>query len=178
MNSPGNCHNLDAYLLNDLLGDERATFESHLEECPPCSDVVEQQQWIDDLLHSGARIELERPSATIFDSFCVSLAQRRRRVTQATCGLAAAATLLVAVGLWALNRQMSGLTKVEQQSTALTESAYAPPPAQPPATFVSTSDAIVVPLESQSADVSIVQVYPTTDAERRWRLKATLSTSL
>ena len=101
MNSNSNCNNLDAYLSDDLSGDERAIFESHLEECATCRDAVDEQQWIDDLLQSPERTQLERPSATILDSFRVSIAQRRRRVVQATCGLAAAATLLIAVGLLA-----------------------------------------------------------------------------
>ena len=52
------------------------------------------------------------------------------------------------------------------------------PPHSPQATFVSTTDAIVVPLESPSSDVTVVQVYPTTDTERHWRLEAVLSTNL
>lgn len=97
---------------------------------------------------------------------------------QATCGLAAAATLLIALGLRQLNRQANGPLKSEEPSVAVTEPAHAPTAAQPSATFVSTSDAIVVPLESSSTDVTIVQVYPTTDTERHWRLEAVLSTNL
>ncbi len=37
-----------------------------------------------------------------------------------------------------------------------------------PATFVS-SDAIAVPVESPTPEVTIVQLYPTVDAQRRWR---------
>jgi anti-sigma factor RsiW len=174
MNLNNRCNNLDAYLSDDLTGDERANFESHVEECSACRDAAEQQHWIDNLLHSPERVQIEQPSVTVLDSFRVSLAQRQRRVLQAACGLAAAATLLIAVGLVKLNPQANGPLKSEERSVAVTEPAPAPTPAQPPATFVSSSDAIVVPVESPSTDVTIVQVYPTTDAERRWRLEQSL----
>ena len=40
MNLDSNCNNLDAYLSGDLLGDNRAIFESHLEGCPACSNAL------------------------------------------------------------------------------------------------------------------------------------------
>jgi anti-sigma factor RsiW len=178
MNLNNDCHDLDAYLSDDMPGDKRAIFESHFEGCPACRDEVDQQRWIDDLLHSPARIQLDTPSVTILDSFRVSVAQRRRRILQAACGLAAAATLLIAFGLLELHRQAIGTWKSEEHSVAVSEATHAPAPVQPAATFVSTSDTIVVPLESPSADVTIVQVYPTTDTERRWRLEAALFTNL
>ena len=174
----GTCNNLDAYLSHDLPNDNRAIFESHLEDCQACRDAVDQQQWVDGLLQSPTRIQLERPSVTILDSFRHSLSQRRRRVLQAACGIAAAATALIAAGLLELNRQANGNLRSAESSVVVTEQAHAPTPAQPRATFVSTSDTIVMPLESPSTDVTIVQVYPTTDTERRWRLEATLSTNL
>jgi predicted anti-sigma-YlaC factor YlaD len=178
MNLNSNCENLDAYLSHDLPGDNRPIFESHLEDCPACRDAVDQQQWIDSILCSPARIQLERPPVTILDSLRVSLAQRRRRLLQAACGLATAATLLIAVGLLELNPQANGNLGSAENSVAVTAPAHTPPPVQPAASFVSTSDAIVVPLESPSDEVTIVQVYPTTDTERRWRLEAVLSTNL
>jgi Putative zinc-finger len=172
-----NCNNLDAYLSGDLSGDERAAFESHIDGCATCRDAVAQQHWINDLLQSPERIQLERPSATILDPFRVSVAQRRRHVMRAACGLAAAATLLITVGLIKLNRQANGALKTEGPPVAIAEPVHAPTPAPLPATFVSSSDAIVVPLESTSDDVTVVQVYPTTDTERRWRLEQSLSST-
>jgi len=96
----------------------------------------------------------------------------------AACGLAAAAALLVAAGWLERNRQAVEPLKSAESSIAVAEAVHAPTSAQPTATFVSTSDTIVMPLESPSTDVTIVQVYPTTDTERRWRLEATLSTNL
>jgi anti-sigma factor RsiW len=175
MNLHSNCNNLDSYLSDDLPVDQRAIFESHLDTCSECRDAVDQQLWIDGLLQSPVRIELEQPTVTIRGAFHSSLAQRRRRVIRAACGLAAAATLLIAVGLLKLNRQSTGTLESTENSIAVVQPTHAPTPAEPRATFVSSSDAIVVPLESPSADVTVVQVYPTTDTERRWRLDLTLS---
>ena len=178
MTSPSNCQNLDAYLSNDLSTAERASFDSHLSVCPACLEAVDQQRWIDDLLQSSERIQLERPSAAILDSLRVSVAPRRRRVLQAACGLAAAASLLFAVALLKLNRQAMERLESTENSIAVAQPAHAQTSAEPQATFVSTADAIVVPVDSTSADVTIVQIYPTTDSERRARLEAALSTNL
>ena len=174
MNLNNSCNNLDAYLSGDLSGNEHANFELHFEECATCRDAMAQQQWIDDLLQSPERVQLERPSASMLDSFRVSVGQRRRRVMQAACGLAAAATLLIAVGLNKLNQQANGTLKSEGPTVDVAERVHDPIPEQSTATFVSSSDAIAVPLESPSTDVTIVQVYPTTDTERRWRLEQSL----
>jgi anti-sigma factor RsiW len=170
------CEKLDAYLAGDLSGSELVRFESHVAECTACRKAIDEQQWIEDLLQSPARIQLERTPATILDSVHVSLAQRRR-VLQAACGLAAAAVLLIAVGWLGLNRQSTCPVISKIQDVAVAEPVHAPSPTQPQATFVTTSDAIAVPLESSSADVSIVQVYPTTEAERRLRLELTLTST-
>jgi hypothetical protein len=45
----------------------------------------------------------------------------------------------------------------------------------PAATFVSSSDTIAVPLESPAANVTVVEVYPTVNAQRRLQLAAALS---
>ena len=178
MNSNSNCHNLDAYLSDDLPGDKNAIFESHLEGCPACRDAVDQLQWIDDLLHSAARSPFDLPSVAIVESLRISVAQRRRRIMKTAYGLAAAATVLIAIGLLKLNRQANETLETQKNRGAVSTPVHAAIPIRPAATFVGTSDAIVVPLESSSADVTVVQVYPTTDTERRWRLEAALSTNL
>jgi predicted anti-sigma-YlaC factor YlaD len=176
MTRSSDCEKLDPYLAGDLSGGEVVHFESHVEECTACRDTIDEQQWIEDLLQSPARIQLERTPATILDSVHVSLAHRRRML-QAACGFAAAAVLLIAVGWLALNRQATRPAISKTQDVAVSDSVHAPAPAHPQATFVSTADSITVPLESPSADVTVVQVYPTTDAERRWRLELTLTST-
>jgi anti-sigma factor RsiW len=172
------CDKYDAYLNGDLTVDDVARFKSHMESCAGCREVVDEQRWIDGLLHSPIRLQLEHPPAAILDSIRISLAHRRHRIFQAACGLATAAVLLIAMGWFALAGQGRSPTSPERRDIAVVEPARALAPVHPQATFVTTSEAIAVPLESPSSDVTIVQIYPTTDTERRWRLEAAVSTHL
>src|SRR4051794_26676514 len=95
------CDKYDAYLNGDLPLDDVARFKSHMESCAECMEAIDEHRWIDGLLHSPARLQLERPPAAILDSVRVSLANRRHRILQAACGLAAAAALLIATGWFA-----------------------------------------------------------------------------
>jgi anti-sigma factor RsiW len=169
---------LDAYLNGDLPFDDVAGFKSHMKSCAECMEAIDEQRWIDGLLHSPARLHLEHPPAAILDSVRLLLAHRRHRILPAACGLAAAAALLIATGWFALTGQGRSPTSAERRDIAVVQPTRAPAPVQPQAIFVTTSEAIAVSLESPSSDVTIVQVYPTTDTERRWRLKAALSTNL
>jgi anti-sigma factor RsiW len=168
------CDKLDAYLMGDLPIGDVAHLESHLEACAKCREAIDEQKWVDSLLQSPLRIQIERPPATILVSLQSSLSHRRRRILQAAWGLAAAAGLLVAVGWSMLNRQVELPSISVIQNMAVTEAGRTVHPVRPQATFVATTDAIVVPLDSPSSDVTIVQVYPTTDTERRWRLEQSL----
>ena len=174
MTTSSDCIKLDAYLADDLLGDAALHFESHLEECDACREAIDEQNWVDGLLQSPARTQLERAPAEILDSFRSSLSQHRRRVCQAACGLAAAAVLIIAVGWLELNRQARLPTISKALDVAVAETVHATSSNRPQATFVASTDAIAVSLESPSTDVTIVQVYPTTDTERRWRLEQSL----
>jgi hypothetical protein len=171
------CNKLDAYLADDLSVDDILRFESHLEECSACSEAIDKQHWIDSLLQSPVRIQLERTPATILDSLHSSLSQRRR-VWQAACGLAAAGVLIFVLGWLELNRQAKLPSNPEVQDVTVAEAVPTAIPITSRAMFVATTDAIVVPLESPSADVTIVQVYPTTDTERRRRFEQSLLSAL
>jgi predicted anti-sigma-YlaC factor YlaD len=102
MTRNNDCNQLDAYLTDDLSVDDARRFESHLKECSTCREAIDEQNWIDNLLRSPVRTQIERAPATIRDSFRSSLSGRRR-VLQVACGLAAAAVLVVAVGWLELN---------------------------------------------------------------------------
>jgi hypothetical protein len=174
MTTNSDCSKLDAFLADDVPVDEALRFKSHLEECGACREAIDVQNWVDGLLQSPVRIQIERTPATILDSFHTSLSHRHRRVWQAACGLAAAAVLIIAVGWLELNRQASLPSISRVRDVAVAKTVHATAPSKPQATFVSSTDAIAVSLESPSADVTIVQVYPTTDTERRWRFEQSL----
>lgn len=168
------CNKLDAYLADDLSVDDARHFESHLEECSTCREAIDEQHWVDSLLQSPVRLEIERTSATILESVRPSVAHRDRRTFRAAYGFAAAAVLLIGIGWIALHRHLVQPMASATQNVAVVEAAQVPAPVPPQATFVATTDAIVVPLESPSADVTVVQVYPTTDTERRRRFEQSL----
>ncbi len=177
MTPHNDCHQLDAYLAGDLPANDADRYELHLETCAECREAVDEQKWIDSLLQSPTRIQLERVPTEILESFRSSLPPRRQ-TWQAACGLATAAALVIAVGWSYLTQQPTMPTTSQTPNIAATKPAYPSPPSKPQATFVASPDSIAVQLESPSDEVTIVQVYPTTDAERRWHLEATLSTDL
>jgi anti-sigma factor RsiW len=172
------CNKLDAYLAEDLPADDVFRFESHLEECGACREALDEQHWVDSLLQSHLRIQLERTPATVLDSLRSSQSNRRRHLWQAACGLAAAAVFLIAFGWIALHKDVVHSKSSATQNLAIVEKANVFAHVRPQATFVATADAIVVPLESPSPDVTVVQIYPSIDTERRRRFEhSLLSTS-
>jgi anti-sigma factor RsiW len=168
------CNKLDAYLADDLSADAALRFESHLQECDACRETIDEQNWIDGLLQSPARIQIEHTPTRVLDSLRPSAAQRDRRKLQAAYGFAAAAVLLIGLGWFTLRRHGMPPKASVTQDVAVVHAAHVPAREQPQATFVASTDAIAVSLESPSTDVTIVQVYPTTDTERRWRLEQSL----
>src|SRR5205814_1197559 len=93
---------------DDLPADEAVRFKGHLAHCDKCREAIDQGQWIDDLLQSPIRLQLDCVPVHLVESARRSMPQRRRVVRLAACGLAAAATLVVAVGWWELNGQAVG----------------------------------------------------------------------
>jgi hypothetical protein len=184
------CASLDAFLEGELTPCAAAAFETHLRECSACAVALDQQRWIDESLRCPAAAELESaPKAAI-----VAAIKRRRH--RRTALVAAAAAALAAVAAWPLIplprrvEKGEGLAAVAINAAPPTKSTLinpSPSPSAPrplvdlrgrgisEATFVSSSDAIAVPLESPAVNVTVVQVYPTVDAQRRMQLAAALS---
>jgi hypothetical protein len=150
-------------------------------------DDVDQQRWIDELLRSPAARQWEAaPRAT----FAAALKRRRRRGL--ALGMAAAASVAAAMA-WAfiahpgrigpgIAAETLAVSSRPKEAKAIAPPSPLPtrqvkkmPAAAAEATFVSSSDAIAVPLESPAANVTVVKVYPTVNAQRRLQLAATLS---
>jgi hypothetical protein len=169
----GECENLDAFLANDLSPGDSDGFEAHLLVCDTCLVAVNEQRWIDGLLRSPARIELEPLPATLQEAVCNSILTRRRHARLVACGLAAATVLVVAVG-WTvvLNRQSrvpdasqiaKGAVRDEERSSSPTLKERGMEKA-PRATFVAGPDVLAVPVASRHPNVTIVRVYTTYQA--------------
>ena len=161
------CEMLDSYLADDVPAEAAARFEAHLAECAACRDAADQQRWIDDLLRSPSRQELEAAPADLAESVRRAMGRRRRRVRLMAGGLAAAAAaLLVAAGWTVLT-----VRQADHPTIAVVDAAKEPSPNpslrgrgnQPPprAEFVGGPDVIVVPVATSHPNVTVVRVYPT-----------------
>jgi anti-sigma factor RsiW len=182
----GECDNLDAFLLDDLRAEAAARFTSHLHECDECRESVDRQRWIDGALKSSLGAALERAPIALNDSLRTSPSSRRQHARLIACGLATlAAAIAVAVGWTAkLNRQAehgpqpgtNSIAKQEGDVPDIVTPAIVNDAKRPHATFVSSQDAIAVPIESAEEDVTIVRLYPTTETERRMEHELLLQT--
>jgi anti-sigma factor RsiW len=158
MNDP--CEQLDAYLADDLPADAAAEFADHLRDCAECQEAVAEQQWIDGLLRTGARESVDVPRASLIDAMRVTVHRRRRRTQLIACGLAVAASLLIAFGWIAIHdRTIASNDKTNGNNVAINGANGAKPQAAPRATFVVTDDSIAVPVASRHSNVTVVRVY-------------------
>ncbi len=170
---------LDDYLDGKLSPIEMRRFTQHLADCENCQEALAQQQWLDQLLvQSSDLAPLPAELATI------SLSPPPRPFPwPAIMATALAASLLLAFSLWdgPANDVRDPLAQ-ETESTATDEApdealVQLDAPQAPIATFLAEDDVIVVPVESDSPEVTIIQVYPTAQARSRWRREALLHAS-
>ncbi len=159
------CQQLDAHLNGALPKHEATRFTAHLTACEPCRAAVEQQAWLEGLLRDSATAEAVPAGVTLaIDRVIV----RTRRHRLLACGFAAAAVLLLAFNIdFAAHTKLNEVTSHTTQHTPPTT-----PVATPVATFVGSDDMIVVPHDSPYPNVTIVEVYPTMSARRRWQREA------
>jgi hypothetical protein len=166
----GECEDLDAFLADGLSPHDRVRYERHLAACETCREAANQQHWIDLLLSSPERLELERVSPALRSSVRVSIASRVRQARLVACGLAGAAALVIAVG-WtvALSRHAAYSPADQIAETGNRDNEPSPSPSlrgrgkaeAPRAVFVGGMDVITVPVASRHPNVTIVRVYPT-----------------
>lgn len=155
------CDRLDDYLAADLSAEDATRFAEHLECCGDCRDAVDQQRWIDGLLHDSADDEAELPPDDVLVTLRVAVDRQRGRTRQFGFTLAAAAILLIAAGWVALSRQAAQIAVDENVHPAVATGQQPEAAKTPRAAFVSDSNSIVVPVKSRHSDVTIVRIYPT-----------------
>jgi anti-sigma factor RsiW len=159
------CDNLDDYLAGALTGDAAAHFSSHLRTCEACSEAADEQRWIDRLLTSSDRLELEPTPRALVETVSKP-ASRPWFMPGRYAGaiIAAAAAILVATGLVLLNREAINDTHATAEVEAAVDdgqTAKNEEQKETGATFVADSNAIAVPVKSHRPSVTIVRVYPT-----------------
>jgi anti-sigma factor RsiW len=193
MNTASNnsCERLDDFLDGALAPPETAAFHAHLETCAACRDAVDQQRWIDGLLKSDAAAAIEALPAPR------TIARPRRGRRRAVVAVAAAAAVVALTARLLFShsaKQGPGEGRptaashlppsptaedaAERPSLAVERSAPSPPVAVRPGavggSFVSAGSAIAAPVASDDPQVTVVQLYPTVTAERRWAREAAL----
>lgn len=140
----------------------------------------DQQQWIDELLRSSAAAELEAaPAGATFATSAAIGALRRRQRRRRTLAVFASAATLAAVWAWptakdaapgsarGLNHAAaahSNQATTPRRSRGLQEGSASPVGR---GIFIANGDAIAVELPSPAPEVTVVQLHPTTIAQRR-----------
>ncbi|MEZ6073911.1 MAG: anti-sigma factor [Pirellulales bacterium] len=164
MNGPS-CRQLDDYLDGTLTDGALAAFEAHIDQCDECRGAVVQHREMVWLLRQGAN-EQERPPARLLVQ--TRRAMRRhdhRRRVRLVAGLTTAAVLLIGVGM-ALRWQR---TAVDENNAVVESNGHDNEPARttPAAksrvrvSVLNPDEAIAVPIETKSENVTIVWIYPT-----------------
>jgi len=155
------CDNLDDYLAGDLHGDAAERFRTHLGECEACRDAEIQQRWIDGLLTSPERFQLEPSPRALVESISIARASQPFSMKKYIgIALATAAVVLIAAGWVVLNRQEDQFVGLVTAVKPIEDKDVAHQEPDVGATFVVTSNAIAVPVESHHRGVTLVRVYP------------------
>jgi anti-sigma factor RsiW len=197
MNEPfhNECASLDDYLDRELAGEAGLRFETHLASCAACRDAIAQQRWIDAALRSSVATN---PVAltTLRTAMSGSIAsarrkQRQRRLLTASFAIAASVAIAATVA-WHTLPLAPGSARgslptphhVAQRDATPGRSAgleeASPQPAEkiaaatPVATFTAGGNGIAISIASESPEVTIVQFYSTTDADRRMQTQRKL----
>ena len=182
------CTQLDAFLDGELGDKDAARFEAHLPQCVTCREAVEQQLWIDGALRADEVTRHAAPATVLTTTAAaIRIARRKQRLRQVLAGgLAAASVALLAA--WQLHEPMAAhgsaggsvtmpVDVVQRDATPwrsrrLEEASHArgeeiATATKSVATFTAGGSGIAIPVASESPDVTIVQFYSTTEADRR-----------
>lgn len=137
-------------------------------------DASDLQRWIDGLLRSSDAAGLEVAPASTHAAATTAIKQLRRyRKRRQALAVFASAAVMTAIALWAPPTPPDSAAPGSARGS--NNQAIVPQRATPGqrlglqdiARFETNGDTIAVSLESPSPNVTVVQLYPTTTAERR-----------
>jgi len=172
------CVNLDDYLLGWLPVEAAERFGAHLVECPDCREECRRQQLVDRQLAAVARHSQPVPGALASRiERRIRSAAWRRRLCIGTGSIAAA--LVLAGSLWltvghrGVNTPGDALAQRKPESLPPREDRVETPPDRRPSVSprvsvrcTDPSRAILIPVETESPNVTLVWVYPTIKSAR------------
>jgi len=176
------CDLLDAFLDGELNAAEMASFEAHLLQCADCRESVTQQRWIDGALRAD-EVATQTASSTLLTvtAEAITNVRRKQRLRRMLAGSLAAAASVALLAAWQLREpplapgsaggsvtapiDIAQRNATPRQSRGLEDEPSAS--SKIAATFTAGGSGIAIPVASDSPDVTIVQFYPTTEADRR-----------
>ncbi len=176
------CARLDAFLDGELGDAEAAGFEAHWPRCATCRETVEQQRWIDGALRADEVTSRSAPAVILAATAdAIRITRRKQRLGRILAGSLTAAASIALLAAWQL-REHPAAPGSAGGSVAMPVDVVQPDatprrsrglPEDVPiglknvATFTAGGNGIAVPVASDSPDVTIVQFYSTTEADRR-----------
>jgi len=176
------CELLDAFLDGELNAVEMASFEAHLSQCDDCREAVRQQKWIDGALRADEAASQTAPHALLAATAeAIMNVRRKQRLRRLLAGSLAAAASVALLAAWQLraphlapgsaggpvttSNNVVKRDATPRRSRGLEEEPRAS--SKIAATFTAGGNGIAIPVASDSPDVTIVQFYSTTEADRR-----------
>ena len=180
--NPNTCELLGAFLDGELKAAEMASFEAHLLQCADCRESVTQQRWIDGALRADEVATQTAPSSVLAATAkAITNVRRKQRLRRMLAGSLAAAASVALLAAWQLREPPlapgsaggaaatpNGVVQREatpRQSRGLEDEPRAS--SKNAATFTAGGSGIAIPVASDSSEVTIVQFYSTTEADRR-----------
>lgn len=174
------CARLDAFLNGELGSEDAVRFEAHLPQCATCREAIEQQRWIDGALRADEVTGHAAPT-TVLTAAADAIARRKQRLGRLLAGGLAAAASIALLAAWQLYEPNAApgsagasvtmpVDVVQREATPRRSRGVqedAPTSAKSVATFTAGGGGIAIPVASDSPEVTIVQFYSTTEADRR-----------
>jgi anti-sigma factor RsiW len=183
------CERLDAFLDGELSDADAPRFEVHASQCDECRDAAAQQRWLDAALRSDEIAGRTAPARMLAETAnAIRFARRKQRLRRMLAGGLAAAASVALVAAWQLREPHAApgsaggsvtmpVDVVQRDATPwrsrrLEEASHArgeeiATATKSVATFTAGGSGIAIPVASESPDVTIVQFYSTTEADRR-----------
>jgi anti-sigma factor RsiW len=176
------CARLDAFLDGELGNEDAVRFEAHWPQCATCRETVEQQRWIDGALRADEVTSHAAPAVILSATAdAIRITRQKQRLRRMLAGGFAVAASIALLAAWQLGEPSAApgsagasvtmpVDVVQREATprrsrGLEENI--PKAAKSIATFTAGGNGIAIPVASESPDVTIVQFYSTTEADRR-----------
>jgi hypothetical protein len=182
------CAQLDAFLDGELGREDAVRFEAHLSQCATCRETIEQQRWIDGALRADEVTRYAVPATVLAATADAIRIARRKQLSRRMLAGSLAAASITLLAAWQLREppvapgsaggsvtmpvDVVQREAIPRRSRGLQEGSRgleATTATKAIATFTAGGNGIAIPVASESPDVTIVQFYSTTEADRRMR---------